>query len=97
MGRRQPVVDPWSALPGTGRESTGGELGGTSEEHEEGIPEGRASFHAQGRPRYCLYPLPPGQPSGAEKYTSSHNFKNIVLRTKEPHGAGFRTSRKIKW
>ena len=23
-----------------------GELGGTSEEHEEGIPEGRASFHA---------------------------------------------------
>ena len=45
MGRRQPVLDAWSALPGTGRESKGGELGGTSEEHEEGIPEGPASFH----------------------------------------------------
>ena len=45
MGRRQLVLDAWSALPGTGRESKGGELGGTSKEHEEGIPEGPASFH----------------------------------------------------
>ena len=41
MGRRQQVLDPWSALSGTGRESKGGELGGAPEEHEEGIPEGR--------------------------------------------------------
>ena len=53
MGRRQPVLDAWSALPGTGRESKGGELGGTSEEHEEGIPEGPASFHRAAHDRLC--------------------------------------------
>ena len=46
-------MDAWSALPGTGRESKGGELGGTSEEHEEGIPEGPASFHRAAHDRLC--------------------------------------------
>ena len=54
MGRRQPVLDALSVLPGTGRESKGGELGGTSEEHGEGIPKGCASFHAQGQPGTVL-------------------------------------------
>ena len=53
MGRRQPVLDAWSALPGTGRESKGGELGGTSEEHEEGIPEDPASFRRAAHDRLC--------------------------------------------
>ena len=86
MGRRQLVLDAWSALPGTGRESKGGELGGTSEEHEEGIPEGRASLHAQGQPRYCLYPLPPGESSGAEKQTSSHIFRTSFFGQKSHMG-----------
>ena len=58
MGRRQPVLDAWSALPGTGRESKGGELGGTSEEHEEGIPEGPASFHRAAHDRLCRSATP---------------------------------------
>ena len=59
MGRRQPVLDAWSALPGTGRESKGGELGGTSEEHEEGIPEGPASFHRAAHDRLCRSDVQP--------------------------------------
>ena len=39
-GSMQPVLDAWSAVPGTGLESKGGELGGTSDEHKEGGRDG---------------------------------------------------------
>ena len=80
MGRRHPVLDPWLVLPGTGRESKGGELGGTSEGHEEGIPEVCASFHAQGQPRHCLHLLPHGQSFGAPSTWEPNIFTVFIAK-----------------
>ena len=48
-----------------------GVLGGTSDEHKEGISEGCASFHMAGQPRHGSTSLARGGIFGAESKTSA--------------------------